>query len=150
MTPREQAILDRAAKILERECKHLDTALMLNNCQAVKQLVVTKLATADREHFCLISLDSQLRYIAFDVIFTGTVNRSEIYPREVVRQALARNAAHVILVHNHPAASYGASDGDITVTQRLKEALGLVDITVIDHIIVAGTDTYSFAEHKQL
>lgn len=80
-------------------------------------------------------------------MFRGTLSHTSVYPREVVKAALGRNAANVIFAHNHPFGSAEPSNADKTLTRSLKQALGLVDIRVLDHIIVAGKNTYSFAEY---
>lgn len=80
-------------------------------------------------------------------MFKGTLSQTSVYPREVVKAALANNAASVILAHNHPSGKADPSNADKTLTHALKQALGLVDIRVLDHIIVAGKNTYSFAEY---
>lgn len=102
----------------------------------------------DYEHevFCAVFLDSQHRVIRFEELFRGTIDSASVYPREMVKQALACNAAAVILVHNHPSGDPEPSDTDRRITQRLKEALGLMEIRVIDHIVVGSEGCESFAE----
>ncbi|MBY6207473.1 MULTISPECIES: JAB domain-containing protein [Halomonas] len=102
----------------------------------------------DYEHevFSAIFLDTQHRVIQFEELFRGTIDAANVYPREVVKQALAHNAAVVILVHNHPSGEPEPSDTDRRITQHLKEALGLVDVKVIDHIVVGSEGCESFAE----
>ena len=80
-------------------------------------------------------------------MFHGTIDSASVYPREVVKEALRLNAAAVILSHNHPSGSPEPSQADKALTQRLKEALGLMEVRTLDHIIVAGAETVSFAEH---
>ncbi len=106
----------------------------------------------DYEHevFSAVFLDSQHRVISFEELFRGTIDSASVYPREVVKQALANNAAAVILVHNHPSGDPEPSDADQRITQRLKEALGLVEIRVIDHIVVGGEYCVSLAERGDL
>ncbi len=98
------------------------------------------------EVFSAVFLDSQHRVIRFEELFRGTIDSASVYPREVVKQALACNAAAVILVHNHPSGDPAPSDADRRITQRLIEALGLVEIRVIDHIVVGSEGCTSFAE----
>ena len=102
----------------------------------------------DHEHeiFSALFLDSQHRVIRFEGLFRGTIDSASVYPREVVKQALGCNAAAVILVHNHPSGDPEPSDADRRITQRLTEALGLVEIRVIDHIVVGREGCQSFAE----
>ncbi|RAH37789.1 DNA repair protein RadC [Halomonas sp. SL1] len=106
----------------------------------------------DYEHevFSAVFLDSQHRVIRFEELFRGTIDSASVYPREVVKQALASNAAAVILVHNHPSGDPEPSDADRRITQRLQEALGLIDVRVIDHVVVAHDGCISFAERGWL
>lgn len=87
------------------------------------------------ERFAVLFVDSQNRYIDAETMFTGTLNQTSVYPREVVRKALAKNAAAVILTHNHPSGEARPSRADETLTQTLKSALALVDVRVLDHFI---------------
>jgi DNA repair protein RadC len=91
-------------------------------------------------------LDAQHALIEYVELFRGTVSQTSVYPREVVKECLARNAAAVVLVHNHPSGVAEPSRADEHLTQTLKRALDLVDVRVLDHLIVAGTDVLSFAE----
>nr|WP_163501980.1 DNA repair protein RadC [Halomonas socia] len=102
----------------------------------------------DYEHevFSAIFLDSQHRVICFGELFRGTIDSASVYPREVVKQALACNSASVILVHNHPSGDPEPSDADRRITQRLKDALGLVEVRVIDHVVVGGEGCASLVE----
>jgi len=102
----------------------------------------------DYEHevFSALFLDSQHRVICFEELFRGTIDAASVYPREVVKKALEHNAAAVILVHNHPSGDPEPSDADRRITQRLKEALEIVDIRVIDHVIVGSEGYSSLAE----
>ena len=93
-------------------------------------------------------LDSQNRLITQEILFNGTLQQSSVYPREVVKKALFHNAAAVILAHNHPSGLAEPSQADKQLTQILKETLALIDVKVLDHFIVAGTQTpLSFAEN---
>ncbi len=100
----------------------------------------------EHEVFSALFLDCQHRVICFEELFRGTIDSASVYPREVVKQALACNAAAVILVHNHPSGDPEPSDADRRITQRLTEALGLVEIRIIDHIVVGTEGCSSFAE----
>ncbi len=101
----------------------------------------------DRQHevFARVMLDNRNRVIAFREMFRGTIDGASVYPREVVKQALADNAAGVILAHNHPSGIAEPSQADIQITERLKKALALVDIRVLDHVII-GDETTCFSE----
>ncbi|WP_368994573.1 DNA repair protein RadC [Citrobacter freundii] len=113
---------------------------------AVKEYLRAKLAGFEHEVFAVLFMDTQHRLIEYAEMFRGTIDGASVYPRELVKEALRLNAAAVIVSHNHPSGNPEPSGADRTLTQRLKEALGLVDVRVLDHIIVGGTDTTSFAE----
>ena len=95
-------------------------------------------------------LDNQHRLLAFEELFRGTIDGASVYPREVVKHALKHNAAALIFAHNHPSGVAEPSQADIHITQRLKQALALVDIRVLDHIIVGDAETTSLAQHGSL
>jgi DNA repair protein RadC len=118
----------------------------LDSPQATRDFLVTRLRDTPHELFCCLHLDNRHRLIAFEELFRGTIDGASVYPREVVKQALARNAAAVILAHNHPSGVAEPSQADELVTRRLREALQLVDIRVLDHLIVADNGCLSFAE----
>lgn len=100
----------------------------------------------EHETFVAVWLDNRHRIIAIDELFKGTIDGASVYPREVVKTALSHNAAAVIFSHNHPSGIPEPSTADNNITDRLKSALSLVDVRVLDHIIIGGTDTVSFAE----
>jgi DNA repair protein RadC len=117
----------------------------------VRDWLRLKLAGRPHEVFMALWLDAQNRLIAADELFAGTLTQTSVYPREVVKAALARNAAAVILAHNHPSGVAEPSRADELLTKSLKEALSLVDVKLIDHFIVAGTaPPLSFAERGLL
>lgn len=116
----------------------------------VKDYLRTKLAGLEHEVFAVLFLDSQHGLIEYVEMFRGTLNATAVYPREVVKAALLRNAAAVILSHNHPSGNSEPSQADKLLTQRLKEALALVDVHTLDHIVVGGEATASFAERGLL
>jgi DNA repair protein RadC len=111
-----------------------------------------RLAISNREHevFVCLWLDAQHRVISFDELFRGTLTQTSVYPREIVKAGLKANAAAVIFAHNHPSGVAQPSQADELLTRNLKEALSLVDIKVLDHFIVAGHQTLSFAERGLL
>jgi DNA repair protein RadC len=113
-------------------------------------LVQLRLAPRDHEVFTILFLDSRHRLIDCREIFRGTIDGASVHPREVVKEALARNAAAVILSHNHPSGVAEPSQADELITQRLREALALIDVRVLDHLIVAGSDVVSLAERGAL
>ena len=108
-----------------------------------------QLRIGDREHevFCVLFLNSKHKLLAADEMFRGTIDGASVYPREIVKRALSLNAAAAILGHNHPSGDVQPSEADKKITNRIKEVLALVDIRVLDHMIVAASDAFSFAEH---
>ena len=118
----------------------------MSSPEAVKDHLRLELGALEHEVFCVLFLDAQHRIIALKQMFRGTVSQTSVYPREVVKEALAVNAAAVILAHNHPSGSVEPSRADEFLTQTLKRALALVDVRVLDHLVVAGADVCSFAE----
>ncbi|MFK7888926.1 MAG: DNA repair protein RadC [Gammaproteobacteria bacterium] len=106
----------------------------------------------DREHevFCCVYLDNRNRVIEFVEVFRGTIDGASVYPREIVKQALSYNAAHVIFAHNHPSGVAEPSAADERITRRLQRALALVDIRVLDHIVVGDAGCVSLAERGLL
>ena len=113
---------------------------------AVKEYLRAKLAGFEHEVFAVLFLDTQDRLIEYAEMFRGTIDSASVYPRELVKQALRLNAAAVIVSHNHPSGNPEPSRADEVLTQRLKEALALVDVRTLDHIIVAGSSITSFTE----
>ncbi|WP_394612808.1 DNA repair protein RadC, partial [Escherichia coli] len=98
----------------------------------------------------VLYLNNQNQLIAGETLFTGTINRTEVHPREVIKRALYHNAAAVVLAHNHPSGEVTPSKADRLITERLVQALALVDIRVPDHLIIGGSQVFSFAEHGLL
>ncbi|WKD99954.1 DNA repair protein RadC [Enterobacter asburiae] len=138
-----EQILEAARQAIERK---MQRGTSFTSPAAVKEYLRAKLAGFEHEVFAVLFMDTQHRLIEYAEMFRGTIDSASVYPRELVKEALRLNAAAVILSHNHPSGSPEPSQADNVLTQRLKEALGLVDVRVLDHIIVAGTDTTSFAE----
>ena len=117
---------------------------------AVKNYLKILFAGRGYESFVVLYVDAQHRLITVDEIFRGTLTQTSVYPREIVKAALRENAAAVILSHNHPSGVAEPSRADELLTQTLKQALALVDVRVLDHIVVAGAGTISFAERGLL
>lgn len=122
----------------------------LDSPAAICQFLVARLRDQPYELFCCLHLDVRHRLIAFEELFRGTIDGASVHPREVVRQTLARNSAAVILAHNHPSGIPEPSHADELITQRLRDALALVDVRVLDHLIVGGDRCMSFAERGLL
>jgi len=123
---------------------------ILSSPSATRVFLVARLRDLPYEVFCALFLDNRHRLIAFDELFRGTIDGASVHPREVVRQALWRNAAAVILAHNHPSGVAEPSQADELITLRLRDALGLVDIRVLDHLIVGDSRCVSLAERGVL
>ena len=117
---------------------------ILSNWEAVKSFCIRRLGHLRIEKFMVIYLDGQNRVITDEIVSSGTVNKTAVFPRELVRQALTHQASAVIIIHNHPNHTTRASQADIDMTKRLQEALNLVDIALHDHLIVAGNACVSF------
>lgn len=145
MTAREQRAIYRAMGILETHLKH-PASEALNSPNAVRDYLTLKLAREENEQFVVMFLDSQHRLIEAETMFYGTLTQTSVYPREVVKRALHHNAGAVLLAHNHPSGVAEPSQSDRMLTDALKQALSLVDVRILDHFIVAGRDTLSFAE----
>jgi DNA repair protein RadC len=116
----------------------------------VRNFLTVTLAARDCEYFCLLLLDAQKRFLRFVELFRGTIDRANVHPREVVKLVLESQAAAVVFVHNHPSQVAEPSGADELITRRLKEALALIDVPVIDHLIVTADEITSFAERGLL
>lgn len=149
ITAREERAIYRAMGILKAHLRHADSEA-LNSPGAVRDFLALKLAREESEQFEVMFLDTQHRLIESDTMFYGTLSQTSVYPREVVKRALHHNAAAVIFAHNHPSGVAEPSQSDQHLTVALKQALGLVDVRVLDHFIVAGSDVLSFAERGLL
>lgn len=133
MTPQDRRLIQRALRALDR---HLhEPGVAFTSTHAVREWLRLHMAALEREEFRVLYLDNQNQLIAHETLFTGTINRTEVHPREVVKRALHFNAAAVILAHNHPSGETTPSQADKTLTQRLVQVLQLVDIRVPDHLI---------------
>ncbi|MFC3024246.1 DNA repair protein RadC [Vibrio zhugei] len=138
-----QAVLEMSQRYLAETLQRGDA---LTSPQQTKLYLSSRLRDRQREAFYLLFLDNQHRVIRDEVLFEGTIDAASVYPREVVKRALHHNAAAVILAHNHPSGIAEPSQADRRITVRLKDALGLVDIRVLDHFVVGDGDVVSFAE----
>ncbi len=142
-----QAIFEMSRRAL---AEHMRAQDLLASPQQVRDFLTLKLDSLCHEVFMVLFLDAQNRLIAEEIMFRGTLTQASVHPREVAKQALYYNAASVILAHNHPSGLAQQSQADELITQQLKQALALVDVRVLDHFIVAGNATFSFAERGLL
>jgi len=140
--------------IIEMSKRHMAQGLERGECftdpDRVKQYLRAQLRDEQQEVFAALLLDSRHRVIRFDRLFYGTIDQSAVYPREVVKRALQHNAAAIIFAHNHPSGHSEPSHADRQITMVLKDALDLVDVRVLDHIVVGDSDVVSFAERGYL
>ena len=142
-----QAVMELARRAIGEQ---LQAGCSMESPELVKRYLRIRLGGQHHESFVVLFLDIRSRLIADKELFRGTLNQASVYPREVVKAALACNAASVILAHNHPSGVAEPSRADLHLTRLLTQALALVDIRVLDHFVVAGPLVHSFAENGQL
>ena len=148
LPPADQQIVREALTLLEGQLR--EPGASFTSSHAVRDWLRLQLASLEREEFTALFLDNQHRLIAHDTLFLGTINFITVHPREVVKSGLKNNAAAVVLAHNHPSGEAEPSKADRLITERLKQALELVDIHLLDHLVVGGMDIVSFAERGWL
>lgn len=141
------AALELARRSMDERLRQRDA---LTSPGAVRDYLRLTLASLEHEVFVCIWVDAQHRVIAVEETFRGTLTQTSVYPREIVKAALAANAAAVVFAHNHPSGVAQPSRADELLTRSLKEALALVDVKVLDHFVVAGRQAISFAERGLL
>lgn len=139
----EDNLIREAIGLIESRLRNTEVFSRPDDARRFCQL---QIASEPDEYFCCLYLDSQHRLIEFERLFRGTVDGAAVYPRVVARRALELNAAALILTHNHPSGVTEASEADKRITRRLQDALGLMDIRILDHIIVGTSGTSSMAE----
>jgi DNA repair protein RadC len=140
--------------VLEMGRRHMESTLTRGNAftdsEATQLYLKKRLRHHQQEVFACLFLDNQLQLIEFEELFFGTINRSDVHPRELVKRALFHNAAAVIVAHNHPSGIAEPSQSDISITKQLQTALNLVDVRLLDHIIVGDAHTVSLAQAGHL
>ena len=134
-----------ALRILQKRL--VQTSFEMTSPDSVKEYLTLKLADIEHETFNVLYLNNQNKLIAFKEEFKGTIDSCSVFPREIVKSALACNANAVIFAHNHPSGMCEPSQADKNITAKLSDALNMIDIRTLDHLIVAGINTYSFAEN---
>jgi DNA repair protein RadC len=138
-----RAVMEMARRALKEDMHSGDA---LSSPHAVRRYLSLLLKDKPHEEFWAVFLDAQNRVTQAEMLFRGTLTQTSVYPREVVKRALAVNSAGIILAHNHPSGVAEPSQADRLLTQTLKQALALVDVRVLDHFVVAGANGVSFAE----
>ncbi|WP_431033344.1 RadC family protein [Pseudomonas yamanorum] len=144
----ENRVIDEALHILDRRL--FTRGPDLTSPDAVASFLKLHLAQQEHEVFGVILLDAKHRVLAFEILFHGSIDGASVYPRQVVKRSMAHNAAGAIFVHNHPSGCTEPSQADRLLTTRLKEALALIEVRVLDHFIVGEGRPLSFAEHGLL
>jgi len=140
--------IKRALVLLEQHLR--EPGVAFTSTQATRDWLRLKMGTLEREEFVVLYLNNQNQLLAYETLFTGTISHTEVHPREVVKRALYFDAAAVIFAHNHPSGEVAPSQADKAITQRLVQALMLVEIRMPDHLIVGGRQIFSFTEHGLL
>ena len=149
--PAKYALLQAAAELGRRQMgEGLARGAPLTDPEATRRFLIGRLRDLPHEVFACLYLDNRHRVIAFEELFRGTLDGASVHPREVVKATLRHNAAALILAHNHPSGVAEPSDADRLITRRLREALGLVDVRVLDHFVVGDGYAVSFAERGWL
>ncbi|EPN2807206.1 JAB domain-containing protein [Serratia marcescens] len=143
-----QRTIQRALFLLEQHLRQ--PGVSFTSANATRDWLRLHMARLEREEFRVLFLDNQHRLLAHETLFTGSINSTEVHPREIVKSALKHNAAAVLLAHCHPSGHADPSDADRQITHRIQETLALVDVRVLDHCIVGGMTVYSFFEHGLL
>jgi DNA repair protein RadC len=143
----DDVVIQRALAILEAR---INKNPALSSPRDTIDYLRLQLVPEQREVFGVLYLDNRYRAIGFEPLFYGTIDGASVHPREVVKAALLRNAAAVILAHNHPSGSPEPSRADQNITKRLQDALALVDVRVLDHVVVGAEGAVSFAERGLL
>jgi DNA repair protein RadC len=136
-------VINLAKRILKRRFRR---GIALTSPEATKDFVQMELAEQEQEVFACIFLDNRHRVIQFEKLFYGTLSGSSVHPREVVKRALELNAGAVIFAHNHPSGVAEPSTADRSITRQLEDALKLIEVRILDHIVVGAEGVVSFAE----
>ena len=144
----ENRVIEEALHILDRRL--FTRGPDLNSPDSVASFLKLQLAQQEHEVFGVIFLDAKHRVLAFEVLFHGSIDGASVYPRQVVKRSMANNAAGAIFVHNHPSGCTEPSQADRVLTARLKEALALIEVRVLDHFIVGKGRPLSMAEYGWL
>lgn len=142
ITNPDDDVVEQAMAILD---KRIRRGPVFADPKTVGRYLKLQLQGHEREHFAAVFLNTKHHLLAYEVLFTGTLDGSEVHPREVVKQALRHNASAVVVAHNHPSGDPTPSAADRAITNRIREALRLVDIRLLDHFVIGAGDPYSMA-----
>lgn len=138
-----QAVIELGRRLL---AERMQRGNPVSSPQDARNFLLAQLQDRQYEVFCCVYLDNRHRVIDFEELFRGSINGASVHPREVVKNSLARNAAALLIAHNHPSGVAEPSNADRLLTQRLYDALALVDIRLLDHIVVGDGELVSFKE----
>jgi DNA repair protein RadC len=147
---REQRILNQALAVLEGRVRESRSRYRVTGTSAAQHYLRVRLGALEREVFLVLFLDNQGGVIAIEELFQGTLAQITIHGREVLKAALRHNAASVILAHNHPSGAAEFSEADLCLRRSLAEALGYIDVKILDFLVVAGADVVSLAEQNAI
>lgn len=148
LTPYAQRTIQRAVSLLDKHLRQPGISFL--SATETRDWLRLKMAGLEREEFIVLFLNNQHQLLACETLFTGTINHTEVYPREIVKAALRYNAAAVILAHNHPSGTAEPSRADRLITSNLQNTLLLVDVRILDHFIIGHREIVSFAERGWL
>ena len=148
LAPADQQTVREALTLLERQLR--EPGASFTSSHAVRDWLRLQLASLEREEFTVLFLDNQHRLIAHETLFTGTISHTQVHPREVVKAGLKHNAAAIIVAHCHPSGHAEPSNADRQVTTRIQQALDLVDIRLLDHLVIGGMEIVSLSERGWL
>ena len=151
MGPARVAALKTIAALTVRYMdEELSRGPFIGHSRHVEQLLSAKFRDLQREVFAVVFLDTRHRVLSIETLFEGTINAATVYPREIIRRALEVSAAAIIAVHNHPSGNPDPSSDDKVVTRELTQACKTLDISLLDHIVIGGNQTFSFAQNMML
>lgn len=148
LTPYARRTIQRAVSLLDKHLRQPGVSFL--SATETRDWLRLKMAGLEREEFMVLFLNNQHQLLACETLFTGTINHTEVYPREIVKAALRYNAAAVILAHNHPSGTAEPSRADRLITSNLQNTLLLVDVRILDHFIIGHREIVSFAERGWL
>lgn len=144
ITKEQQSIIDQAISIIKNSWK--EAGVQFSSSSITKDLLLLELSAKEREVFAVAFLNIQHELIAFEEMFAGTIDKAAVYPREIAKRALELNSSAIILGHNHPSGASRPSMADEQITDAIRDAVSVLEIKVLDHIVVAR-EAFSFSEH---